>query len=323
MIFDEIIKLPVKVKMSLFKNKELKKQLIENTKFLPEDAGIGERVYCIDNNITEVILCYCGKPVNYLKYSIGYSKRCSKKCACKDQSVIKKRKETCLQKYGVDNFTKTDEYLEKTKYTNNKKYGKDFYLQTNELKEKRIKSNMDKYGVEHHMKSEEFINNIKKLNIDKYGVDNVSKLEFIKEKKRKTFQANYGLNHIFCSNTIKGHFFNKKYGYNPYINKENKKEFDLYKEEVWRLTNKIKKRVIEDWDGKDYYDNEYIKENYKLNYNDNNYPTLDHKVSIYNGFINKIDPSIIADINNIAITKRSINRKKGVLSESDFKSLLH
>ena len=41
MRFDEIIKLPVKVKMSLFKNKELKKELIENTKFLPDNTGIG------------------------------------------------------------------------------------------------------------------------------------------------------------------------------------------------------------------------------------------------------------------------------------------
>lgn len=61
-----------------------------------------------------------------------------------------------------------------------------------------------------------------------------------------------------------------------------------------------------------------IKENYKLDYNNNSYPSIDHKISVYDGFINKIDPSIIADINNLCITKRSINKNKGVLSEVDF-----
>ena len=34
---------------------------------------------------------------------------------------------------------------------------------------------------------------------------------------------------------------------------------------------------------------------------------------------NKIDPSVIGDIDNICITKRSINRKKSILSEVDFR----
>ena len=74
MIFEEVIKLPVKEKMSRFKNTELNLELRSRTSFLSEESGIGERVYCIDNSIKSIVLCYCGKPVNYLKYSIGYSK---------------------------------------------------------------------------------------------------------------------------------------------------------------------------------------------------------------------------------------------------------
>ena len=51
-----------------------------------------------------------------------------------------------------------------------------------------------------------------------------------------------------------------------------------------------------------------------------NLPSIDHKISIYYGFVNKIDPSIIGDIKNLCITKRSINKKKGILSEDVFKS---
>jgi hypothetical protein len=306
--------------MSRFKNTELNLELRSRTSFLSEESGIGERVYCIDNSIKSIVLCYCGKPVNYLKYSIGYSKRCSKECVWNDKEVSKKRKETCIKKYGVDSFTKTEEYLEKTKKTNNKKYGVDFYLQTEEIKEKSIKKNIDKYGVDHHMKSKKFIKEFKKNNIEKFGVDNISKLDYIKEKKKETFNRNYGIDHIFCSNEIKGEFFQKKYGYNPYIPKEEKREFDIYKSEVWRLTYRVKKKLINDWNGYDYYDNELIKDNYNLHYNDNNYPSIDHKISIYYGFVNKIDPSIIGDIKNLCITKRSINKRKGILSEDVFKS---
>lgn len=34
-----------------------------------------------------------------------------------------------------------------------------------------------------------------------------------------------------------------------------------------------------------YYDNELIKDNYNLHHNDNSYPSIDHKISIYYGLI--------------------------------------
>lgn len=319
MNFDEVIKLPVREKISRFKNVDLKLELIKRTSFLPEESGIGERVYCIDNKIKNRLFCYCGKPVSYLKYSIGYSKRCSKYCTWNDPEVSKKRKKTCIERYGVDSFTKTKDYIEKTKKTNNEKYGVDFYLQTDKIKDIRIKKNIEKYGVEHHMKSKKFIKDFKKNIMEKYGVDNVSKLDDVKNKKKETFNKNYGIDHIFSSNKIKGEFFEKKYGYNPYIPDEEKSDFDIYKNEVWRLTNRVKKKLIDSWNGYDYYDKELIRDNYNLHYNNNNYPSIDHKISIYYGFVNKIDPSIIGDIDNLCITKRSINKRKGVLTEDDFR----
>jgi hypothetical protein len=320
MDFDEVIKLPMKVKMSKFKDKSLNVELRKRTSFLPEDSGIGERVYCFDNNIKTITLCYCGNPVNYLNYSLGYSKRCSKECGWRDPMVSRKRKNTFIEKYGVDCFTKTNEYLEKVKKTNNEKYGVDFYLQSDDKKKKSIDTNILKYGVEHHMMSQDFMREFKNKTRESYGVDNISKLESVKEKKKTTFQKNYGLNHIFCSNEIKGDLFKKKYGYNPYISIEMKSEFDVYKDEVWKLTYRIKKTLIENWNGYDYYDGEMIKDNFNLHYNNNDYPSIDHKISIYFGFINKIDPSVIADFDNLCITKRSINRRKSILTEKDFKS---
>lgn len=186
----------------------------------------------------------------------------------------------------------------------------------------REKTCISKYNVKHHMMSKDFMDEYKSNTMRLFGVDNISKLDDVKMKKKETFIRNYGIDHIFSSNDIKGEFYKKKHGYNPYISKSLKSEFELYKNEVWKLTLRIKKKFISEWSGYDYYDDEYILENYKLDYNDNSYPSIDHKVSVYDGFIKNIDPLIIGDIDNLCITKRSINKRKGVLSEVEFISQL-
>jgi hypothetical protein len=55
------------------------------------------------------------------------------------------------------------------------------------------------------------------------------------------------------------------------------------------------------------YDDEYIKNNFILNYLDDDYPTIDHKISVYYDFINKISAEDIGNIDNLCITKRIYN----------------
>lgn len=64
--------------------------------------------------------------------------------------------------------------------------------------------------------------------------------------------------------------------------------------------------LLESWDGIDYYDGECIKDNFNLPYYDINYPTVDHKISIFEGFKNNIVADEIADISNLCFTKRCI-----------------
>ena len=94
--------------------------------------------------------------------------------------------------------------------------------------------------------------------------------------------------------------------------------YKRYKNEVRRLSKKSVKRLYELWDGYDFYDGEYIKDYMKLSHIDNKYPSVDHKISIYYGFNNKISPSEISDISNLCITKRFINSSKRSTIESDF-----
>lgn len=87
--------------------------------------------------------------------------------------------------------------------------------------------------------------------------------------------------------------------------------FKKYKKQVNKYTDKNKKELFINWNGLDYYDGEYIKNYLTLHNSNTRYPTIDHKKSIFYGFKNNISPEEIGKIDNLVITKRSINSKKG------------
>ena len=66
-------------------------------------------------------------------------------------------------------------------------------------------------------------------------------------------------------------------------------------------------------------DNETIRDNFKLNPNDRNFPHLDHKISIVYGFKNGLDPKEVGKSDNICITKQWINGLKRGKCAEEFK----
>jgi hypothetical protein len=76
------------------------------------------------------------------------------------------------------------------------------------------------------------------------------------------------------------------------------------------LTRKIRKQMLDEWDGYDYIDGEYIKDNLKLHFTHKDYPTLDHIKPRSLGFKEGLTPKEITCIENLAWTKRINNSKK-------------
>ena len=99
-------------------------------------------------------------------------------------------------------------------------------------------------------------------------------------------------------------------------------EIEIFKMSIERLTNHNKKILLNTWNGLDYYDNEFIKNNFDLNYNDNKYPTIDHKISIIHGLKNGFTPEQIGCVENLCFTKRIINNQKNSLTEEKYKEKL-
>jgi len=179
----------------------------------------------------------------------------------------------------------------------------------------------------------------KMTNNEKYGVDNVSFLNNIKEtiriksinnsdirtvKREQTNIIKYGCKNPFQNqqiindNVIKSRITKIKNG--RIISDEYFNEFELYKRYVNKLTYKNKKILIENWDGLDYYDGEYIKDNFKYDSRSSNYPTIDHKISIRYGYDNNIPVEQISSIDNLCITKKKINTSKYTKTEDEYKS---
>ena len=95
-----------------------------------------ETIYRIIHNIEYLPLCpECGQPV---KIRYRYDKLYYHTCG-NDTCIYKRKgngpKETCIQKYGVENQFQRKEIKEKIKEQNIKKYGVDHYSKTNESKQ--------------------------------------------------------------------------------------------------------------------------------------------------------------------------------------------
>jgi hypothetical protein len=156
--------------------------------------------------------------------------------------------------------------------------------------------------------------------IKKYGVDNVANSNIIKEKTIKTCIKKYGVEYYFQSKQFKSdnreNFI--KMGFN--VRSTSIEDWLRYQRFCMAESYKNYKKLKDEWNGYDYYDGTYIKNNYELQPNDLNYPTVDHKISIVYGFINNISPEYIFSINNLCITKRSINSMKRHLTENEFRT---
>jgi hypothetical protein len=296
-------------------------------------------IYHYVNGMMEIPKCYCGKLNNFKSAVVGYRKTCSPECS--NQSITKKEKiiNTKLERYGDKNYNNSSK-VKKTKLV---KYGDENYNN----REKAFKTNEVKYGSYSPMKNEDVIklgkltklinhgnenyNNIEKIKrfwneVEQTYIDNVvSKTKNTKlinhddenynnpEKMIKTKIEKYG---FYFTNHEKAYDTKVKNG----IIKTGDilKDWQFYRREVARFTRKNKKHLYENWNGHDYYDNELIKGYLSHTHTHRFYPTIDHKISVYFGFMNNISPEEIGSLDNLCITKRYINSMKGKSIENNF-----
>jgi len=252
-------------------------KLLIYVKDLPKVSNVYVDVKC-DICSKESNVTFCNYQTCFFKYNLYTCKKCS---------IEHKTKITNLVKYGVDNPLKSSDILNKVKETNLVKYGNCCPLLSIDVIKKTKETNFRKYGVEYGTQSDKAKQKRKETNILKYGVDNIFKSDDFKNKLKQS-KIKDGI-------IISDYFLD---------------EWKIYRNEVRRVTRIFKEDLFKNWNGYDFYDGEYIKDYFKLHHNNKKFPTIDHKISLFEGFIKKISPDQIGHIYNLVITKRSINSKK-------------
>ena len=219
-----------------------------------------------NSNVKIIAKCdICGTEIKigFNKYNKNISR--GNFYSCQKCSPLK-RKKTCLELFGVDNYVKSEDYIKIQKEYCMEKYGVDNFFKTIEFKDKREQTLLDRYGTIYFQGLDEVMEKRKNTCIKKYGVEKTG-----------------------------------------YLNKNLTKDFTLFKiyqRNCRNLTNQIRKFIFKNWDGYDYYDNEYIKENLSLHNHNRNYPTIDHKISIYKGFEDNIPESVICIVQKTFVLQK-------------------
>jgi hypothetical protein len=131
---------------------------------------------------------------------------------------------TCLEKYGVENPSQSEDIkLIKTE-TTQKNYGVDNPFQSKLIMDKAKETCLEKYGVENPTQSNTIKEKTKQTNLERYGTDYPQRLDSTKDKIKKTNIQRYGVEFTLQSKEVREKAVQtnlKKYGVeNPAQNQE-------------------------------------------------------------------------------------------------------
>jgi hypothetical protein len=255
------------------KIKELNIDLWNKINSVLLDIPFKEKFYLIENLLTDTPKCECGNSVKFIDMINGYRKFCSRRCAYDSDSVKKSKKETCIEKWGVDNPSKAKEIKDKVKKTNITKFGHEWATKSDLIKEKikdkfienwgvdnpsKVKEVRDKakltmvekFGVEHAMHSNDIKNKVKDKFIENWGVDNPSKVKEVRDKAKLTMIEKFGVEHAMLNKSIQDKCKKTnidRYGVDsPLKNKEIKERMKFNNIEKWGVDNPSKSDIIKE-----------------------------------------------------------------------------
>jgi G:T-mismatch repair DNA endonuclease (very short patch repair protein) len=151
--------------------------------------GLLDDFYCVKCKIVK------SEKTCLLKYGV--------KNPMQNDLVKKLLKNKILDKYGVDHYSKTDDFKVKFKKTSNQKYKCDNPFSNNDVKEEIRKTNNKNFGVDYPMQSDTIRKKSKTTCIEKYGQETYSKTDECKKKIVSSSLENYGVDNPMKSKIIK------------------------------------------------------------------------------------------------------------------------
>ena len=177
----------------------IKKHFPDDYAYIEKFPGnsFSERIYNAINNNTQTKTCpVCGRPLKFINVTKGYRTVCSQECNYKIR--YEKTKKTCLEKYGVENYSSTKECKAKVKQTCLERYG-GIGFASEKIKEKSNNTKLSKYNDNHYSNRTK----AKQTCLEKYGGENPFATEETKDKIKQTCLEKYGVEHYSSTNEYK------------------------------------------------------------------------------------------------------------------------
>ena len=151
----------------------------------PDLNSISEQLYWFRHNLQSKPICsICGGPVVFEGILKGYRKFCSVKCSRNSTETKNKAKQTCIERYGVDNPQKNKNIKAKAKQTCIERYGVDNPSKSPQIIQRINDSFFERHGVMWGGQIESVKNRIKQTCIERYGVG--SGIETTKARQMRT-----------------------------------------------------------------------------------------------------------------------------------------
>lgn len=151
--------------------------------------------------------CFIEKKIEFRFYN-EYTKNLTEKYYCNKCNNIK-RKETCIQKWGVENPMKSQEVKEKLKNSLVENYGVDHYSKTDDFKKKIIKNSQEKWGVDNVFQSSIHKEKIKSTNLKKLGVEYPQQNQDVRKKTTESFLNKFGVDRYSKTDDFKNKIIKK------------------------------------------------------------------------------------------------------------------
>lgn len=148
--------------------------------------------------------------------------------------------------------------------------------------------------------------------LNKYGVDNAAKDPNVRKKVQQTCMDRYGVKN--GSSSLVSQI--KHYILGSDVEPDQKKEYQQYKSKIEQLTTRNKKEL--QFTGQCYYSGVEIHKTGPIN--DDFRASVDHRIPILVGFINKIPAQEIASVNNLVWCAKLLNTYKRAMTEEQFRS---
>ena len=192
-----------KLNKKVWSEKYIRKHFPDDYTVINEFPGntFSEKIYNALHNNTRIAKCpVCGKQLSFINVTKGYRKVCSQECNYKIR--YEKTKQTCLKRYGVENYSATKECREKVKQTCLKRYN-GIGTASEKTKQKGIDTCLKRYGVENYSATKECREKVKQTCLKRYGVENYSATNEYKNRIKQTCLEKYGTTSVFASNIVK------------------------------------------------------------------------------------------------------------------------